>query len=183
MLAKAGYPGGLTLTDVYRTSGKHPDVYQSVQADFKKCGVTVVGKPAAASDYYGKYLSDPAAAKSGVWDVSEPGWVPDWYGDNGRAIVEPLFDGRTYGPGSTDWGDYDNAEVNADIDKALSTTDEPTAAAALHAADVRIMKDAALIPFQTQSTPLMRSDRVHDAVFWPFSTEYDYTDVWLNPAS
>jgi ABC-type transport system substrate-binding protein len=183
MLAKAGYPDGLTLTDVYRTSGKHPDVYQSVQADFKKCGVTVVGKPAAASDYYGKYLSDPTAAKSGVWDISEPGWVPDWYGNNGRAIVEPLFDGRTYGPGSTDWGDYDNAQVNADIDKALSTTDESTAADALHAADVQIMKDAALVPFQTQSTPLMRSDRVHNAVFWPFSTEYDYTNVWLNPAS
>lgn len=183
MLAAAGYPNGFTLTDVYRTSGKHPDVYQSIQADFAKCGVTVVGKPSAASDYYGKYLSDPTAAKSGVWDISEPGWVPDWYGNNGRAIVEPLFDGRTYGPGSTDWGDYNNAKVNADIDKALSTTDSSVAAAALHAADVQIMKDAALIPFQTQSTPLMRSERVHNAVFWPFSVEYDYANVWLNPAS
>jgi ABC-type transport system substrate-binding protein len=179
LLTAAGYPNGLTLTDVYRTSGKHPDVYQSVQADFAKCGVTVVGKPAAASDYYGKYLSDPAAAKSGVWDISEPGWVPDWYGNNGRAIVEPLFDGRTYGPGSTDWGDYNNAAVNADIDTALSTTDQPAAADALHAADVQIMKDAALIPFQTQSTPLMRSTRVHNAIFWPFSVSYDYTQVWL----
>jgi ABC-type transport system substrate-binding protein len=179
MLAAAGYPHGLTLTDVYRTSGKHPDIYQSVQADFAKCGVTVVGKPAAASDYYGKYLSDPAASRSGVWDISEPGWVPDWYGNNGRAIVEPLFDGRGYGPGSTDWGDYNNAKVNADIDKALSTTDSSVAAAALHAADVQIMKDAPLIPFQTQSTPLMRSERVHNAVFWPFSVLYDYTNVWL----
>lgn len=179
MLAAAGYPNGLTLTDVYRTSGKHPDIYQSVQADFAKCGVTVVGKPAAASDYYGKYLSDPAASKSGVWDISEPGWVPDWYGNNGRAIVEPLFDGRGYGPGSTDWGDYNNDKVNADIDKALSTTDLSVAAAALHAADVQIMKDASLIPFQTQSTPLMRSERVHNAVFWPFSVLYDFTNVWL----
>jgi peptide/nickel transport system substrate-binding protein len=183
MLAAAGYPNGLTLTDVYRTSGKHPDVYQSVQADFAKCGVKVVGKPSAASDYYGKYLSDPSAARKGVWDVSEPGWVPDWYGNNGRAIIEPLFDGRTYGPGSTDWGDYDNAQVNADIDKALAATDESTAAAALHAADVQIMKDAPLVPFQTQSTPLMRSTRVHNAVFWPFSSQYDYTNVWLSPAS
>jgi peptide/nickel transport system substrate-binding protein len=183
MLAAAGYPNGLTLTDVYRTSGKHPDVYQSVQADFAKCGVKVVGKPSAASDYYGKYLSDPTAAKQGVWDVSEPGWVPDWYGNNGRAIVEPLFDGRTYGPGSTDWGDYNNAQVNADIDKALAATDQDTAAAALHDADVQIMKDAPLIPFQTQSTPLLRSTRVHNAIFWPFSSQYDYTNVWLSPTS
>jgi peptide/nickel transport system substrate-binding protein len=182
-LAAAGYPNGLTLTDVYRTSGKHPDVYQSVQADFAKCGVTVVGKPAAASDYYGKYLSDPTAAKSGVWDISEPGWVPDWYGNNGRAIIEPLFDGRTYGPGSTDWGDYNNAAVNTDIDQALATTDQTTAGNALHAADQQIMKDAAIIPFQTQSTPLMRSTRVHNAIFSPFSDQYDYTNVWLNPTS
>lgn len=183
MLASAGYPDGLTLTDVYRTSGKHPDVYQSVQADFAKCGVQVVGKPSAASDYYGKYLSDPTAAKSGVWDISEPGWVPDWYGNNGRAIVEPLFDGRTYGPGSTDWGDYSNAQVNADIDTALAATDETEAGAALHAADVQIMKDAALVPFQTQSTPLMRSTRVHNAIFLPLSVQYDYTNIWLSPTS
>jgi peptide/nickel transport system substrate-binding protein len=183
MLAAAGYPHGLTLTDVYRTSGKHPDVYQSVQADFAKCGVKVVGKPSAASDYYGKYLSDPTAAKKGVWDISEPGWVPDWYGDNGRAIVEPLFDGRTYGPGSTDWGDYNNDQVNADIDKALAATNKADADAALHAADVQIMKDAPIVPFQTQSTPLMRSTRVHNAIFWPFSTQYDYTNVWLSPTS
>ncbi len=181
MLAAAGYPHGLTLTDVYRTSGKHPDVYQSVQADFAKCGVKVVGKPSAASDYYGKYLSDPTAAKAGVWDISEPGWVPDWYGNNGRAILEPLFDGRTYGPGSTDWGDYDNPKVNASIDAALAATDQNEAAAALHDADVQIMSDAAIIPFQTQSTPLMRSTRVHNAIFWPFSSEYDYTNVWLSP--
>ncbi|HEY7596729.1 MAG TPA: ABC transporter substrate-binding protein [Actinophytocola sp.] len=183
MLAAAGYPHGLTLTDVYRTSGKHPDVYQSVQADFAKCGIKVVGKPSAASDYYGKYLSDPTAAKKGVWDISEPGWVPDWYGDNGRAIVEPLFDGRTYGPGSTDWGDYNNDQVNADIDKALAATNKADADAALHAADVQIMKDAPIVPFQTQSTPLMRSTRVHNAIFWPFSTQYDYTNVWLSPTS
>lgn len=181
MLAAAGYPDGLTFTDVYRTSGKHPDVYQSIQADFAKCGVKVNGKPSAASDYYGKYLSDPTAAKSGVWDISEPGWVPDWYGNNGRAIIEPLFDGRTYGPGSTDWSGYNNDQVNADIDKALAASNQADAAAALHDADVQIMKDAPFIPFQTQSTPLIRSTRVHNAIFWPFSTQYDYTNVWLSP--
>lgn len=183
MLAQAGYPNGLTLTDLYRTSGKHPDVYQSVQADLAKCGVKVIGKPSAASDYYGKYLSNPTSSKAGAWDISEPGWVPDWFGNNGRAIIEPLFDGRTYGPGSTDWGDYNNPTVNADIDKALASTDPATTAAALHDADMQIMKDAAFVPFQSQSTPLIRSARVHNAVFWPFSTEYDYSNIWLSPNS
>ena len=154
-----------------------------MQASLRQCGVTTRILPVTQADYYGRYLNDPSASKRGVWDISEPGWVPDWYGNNGRAIVEPLFDGRTYGPGSTDWGDYNNTQVNADIDKALSTTDSSAAASALHAADVQIMKDAAIVPFQTQSTPLMRSERVHNAVFWPFSVEYDYSNVWLSPAS
>ncbi|HEY4456624.1 MAG TPA: ABC transporter substrate-binding protein [Pseudonocardiaceae bacterium] len=180
LLAQAGYPNGLTLTDVYRTSGKHPDVFQAIQTDFAACGVTVNGKQAAASDYYGKYLSDPTAAKAGSWDISEPGWVPDWFGNNARANIEPLFDGRGYGPGSTDWGDYMNSQVNTDIDNALKATTQADAAKYMHDADVQIMKDAAIIPFQTQSNPIYRSTRVHNALYIPTTANYDYANVWLS---
>ena len=56
-----------------------------------------------------------------MWDISEPGWVPDWYGNNGRSFIEPLFDGRKYGPNSVDYGDYNSPAVNALIDQALAT--------------------------------------------------------------
>ena len=180
LLAQAGYPNGFTLTDVYRTSGKHPDVFQAVQSDFAACGVTVTGKPASGGDYYGKYLNDPDAAKAGAWDISEIGWVPDWFGSNARANIEPLFDGRGYGPGSTDYGDYNNAQVNSDIDKALAADNQSQAATYMHDADVKIMQDAAIIPFMTQSTPLFRSTRVHNAIYIPTTEQYDYTNVWLS---
>ncbi|WP_202862544.1 ABC transporter substrate-binding protein [Antricoccus suffuscus] len=183
LLKEAGYPNGLTLKDVYRTSGKHPAVYQSIQADLAKCGITTVGTPSSAGDYYGKYLSAPDAAKAGTWDISEPGWIPDWYGNNARSIMEPLFDGRTYGPGSTDWGDYNNATVNADIDKALASTDKAEITKAMHEADMQVMKDAAFVPFQTQSTPIFRSTRVHNALELPSSVNYDITQIWLDPTS
>ncbi|MEO7126481.1 MAG: ABC transporter substrate-binding protein [Nakamurella sp.] len=179
LLAAAGYPNGLSLKDPYRTSGKHPDVYQSIQADFAKCGVTVVGQPVKASDFYGKYLSDPSAAKAGAWDIAEPGWVPDWYGNNARSVMEPLFDGRHYGPGSTNWGDYNNADVNKDIDTALTSTDPAAVDNAMQSADEQVMKDAAFIPFQTQSTPLFHSSRVHNAIELPTTINYDITNVWL----
>jgi ABC-type transport system substrate-binding protein len=183
MLADAGFASGLVIKDIYRTSGKHPAVYQSVQADLSKCGITVNGIPSAASDYYGKYLSDPTAAKGGAWDISEPGWIPDWFGNNARANIEPLFDGRNYGPGSTDWSGYNNDKVNADIDKALTATNESDTAKFIHDADVQIMNDAVIVPFQTQSTPLFRSTRVHNAIEVPFTSNYDITQVWLNPTS
>ena len=116
MLAAAGYPNGITIKDVYRNAGNHPAVAQAIQADLKACGITDKLIPVNQGDYYGKYLSSPDAAKRGVWDITEPGWVPDWYGNNGRAIIEPLFDGRTYGPNSTDYGDYNNPAVNTLIE-------------------------------------------------------------------
>jgi ABC-type transport system substrate-binding protein len=183
MLAAAGYPNGITITDVYRNAGNHPAVAQTIQADLKNCGITDKLVPVNQGDYYTKYLDSPDAAKRGVWDISEPGWVPDWYGNNGRAVVEPLFDGRTYGPNSTDYGDYNNPAVDALIDKALSAPDENTAATYWHQADVQIMADAAIVPLQTQKTALFRSTRVHNAIFLPFSQAYDVTQIWLAPAS
>jgi ABC-type transport system substrate-binding protein len=183
MLAAAGYPNGITITDVYRNAGDHPAVAQAIQADLKNCGITDKLVPVNQGDYYSKYLENPDATKRGVWDISEPGWVPDWYGDNGRAIIEPLFDGRGYGPNSTDYGDYNNATVNALIDKALAAKDVATAASYWHQADQQIMADAAIVPLQTQKTALFRSSRVHNAIFMPFSQAYDITQVWLSPNS
>jgi peptide/nickel transport system substrate-binding protein len=122
-LAQAGYPHGLTLGYVYRNAGNHPAVTQSVQSDLQACGVTVKLIPQSQADFYGKYLSTPSAARQGLWDIAAPGWVPDWYGNNGRAIVEPLFDGRNYGANSPDYGDYNSPVVNRLIDRALAEQD------------------------------------------------------------
>jgi ABC-type transport system substrate-binding protein len=182
-LAAAGYPNGITLNDVYRNAGNHPAVAQAVQADLKNCGITVKLVPSTQGDYYSRYLESPDAARRGVWDISEPGWVPDWYGNNGRAVIEPLFDGRTYGANSVDYGDYDNPAVNALIDRALAASDETAAGRLWHQADVLVMQDAAIVPFQTQQTAIFHSSRVHNAIFLPFSQNYDVTQLWLNPTS
>jgi peptide/nickel transport system substrate-binding protein len=180
LLAQAGYPHGLVLTDVARNAGNHPAVAQSIQASLRACGVTTKIVPVTQADYYGRYLGDVAASRRGVWDISEPGWVPDWFGNNGRAIIEPLFDGRTYGPNSVDYGDYDNPKVNALIDKALLTSDQRSAATVWHQADMQVMRDAAIIPIETQRTPLFHSSRVHNAIYSPFSQNFDVTNLWLS---
>lgn len=183
MLTAAGYPNGLTLTDVARNSGNHPAVAQSVQADLAKCGVTTKIVSVSQGDYYGKYLNSPAATKAGTWDISEPGWVADWYGNNGRSFIAVLFDGRKYGPNTVDYGDYNSPTVNALIDKAESAPDASTAATFWHQADEQIMKDAAFIPFQTQKVPAFHSARVKNALWSPFAQSYDITNLWLNPTS
>ena len=183
MLAAAGYPNGLTLKMVYRTSGKHPANFQSYQADLAKVGITLTGIPVPSSQYYTKYLGSPNAAKTGLWDIADPGWIPDWFGNNGRAVIEPLFDGRNYGPQSTDWGDYNSDAVNSDIDNALAAKSQSQAASYWHQADVQIMKDAAIVPVLNQQDPIFHSARMQNAAFFPFSQNFDIVNVWLKGGS
>ena len=181
LLAAAGYPNGITLKDYYRNSGNHPAVFQEVQADFAKCGVTVVGTP-IATGYYGSSgigVTSPNGLKAGHWDITEPGWVPDWFGPtNGRGTLPDILDGALSFPGS-DWGGYDDPTVDLLVNQAESATTLGAAASLWHQADEQVMKDAAFIPFETSLTPLFRSARVHNAIFIPFSEYYDITQVWL----
>jgi ABC-type transport system substrate-binding protein len=182
LLKAAGYPNGITLKDYYRNSGNHPAVYQEVQSDFAKCGVTVIGTP-IATGYYGSSgigVTSANGLKAGHWDITEPGWVPDWFGPtNGRATLPDIFDGALNFPGS-DWGGYDDPAVDSLVTQAESATALSAAANLWHQADQQVMKDAAFIPFETSLTPLFRSARVHNAIFIPFSEYYDITQVWLS---
>jgi peptide/nickel transport system substrate-binding protein len=131
------------------------------------------------AQFYTKYLESADASKRGVWDLAAPGWVPDWFGNNGRSIITPLFDGRTYGPGTTDYGDYNSDATNSAIDAALAASSQTDANKFWHAADMQIMKDAAVIPVLNQQTPVFRSTRVQNFVYFPFSQQADVTNVWL----
>jgi ABC-type transport system substrate-binding protein len=182
LLAAAGYPNGITLKDYYRNSGNHPAVFQEVQSDFQKCGVTVVGTP-IATGYYGSSgigVTSPNGLKAGKWDITEPGWGPDWFSPtNGRSILPDILDGALSFPGS-DWGGFDDPAVDALVTQAEAATTISAAANYWHQADMQVMKDAAFIPFQTQLQAIYHSPRVHNAIYLPFSEQYDITQIWLS---
>ncbi|MFG2001343.1 ABC transporter substrate-binding protein [Spirillospora sp. NPDC048911] len=181
LLAAAGHGGGLTLRLPYRVSGHNPKVAQSLQADLAACGITAQLVADGNGTFYGRTLVTPSAAREGRWDVAVPNWSPDWYGNNGRSVIQPLFDGRTYGPNSTNYGAYDNAEVNRLIDQALQTEEPARADALWHGADRLIMADAAVVPFLNPNFPIFHSDRVRDARFIPTIQAYDYATIRLAP--
>ncbi|MFG2001326.1 ABC transporter substrate-binding protein [Spirillospora sp. NPDC048911] len=180
LLAAAGYPGGLTLKYPYRTNSNHQKIAQSVQANLKACGITADLTADSNGNFYGKTLVTPADAREGKWDIAAPGWVPDWYGNNGRTNIVPLFDGRTYGPNSTDYGGYDNDAVNALIDRALQAPAEAQAATAWAEADKLIMKDAPVVPFMNQKYPIFHSAKVSNALYLPQFQSYDLGQIKLS---
>ena len=43
----------------------------------------------------GAYFTDlgntPQTSKPGTWDMATGSWFPDWFGNNGRTLIQPLF--------------------------------------------------------------------------------------------
>lgn len=182
LLASAGYaPGQITLKLIYRTNSVHPQVAQTDQAALQAAGFNVQLIPVTpANTIYTSYLENPTASKNGSWDIAEPGWIPDWLGNNGRSVIEPLFDGRTYGPNTQDYGDYDNSTVNSDIDHALAATTTAQATSYWQAAAKQIMADAAVVPIGAQKTAVYHSSRLHNCEFWWVGENCDITNIWLS---
>ncbi|MGE5288686.1 MAG: ABC transporter substrate-binding protein [Micromonosporaceae bacterium] len=179
ILATTPYAKGVTLTMAYRNSGNHPAVFASVQAALAACGIKVAGKVFNSVAMY-PFLEDPANNKADKWDIAEPGWVPDWYGNNGRTTVQPLFGTNCTNP-TTNYGCYSSKTVDDLIAKALSATSTTDAGNFWHQADVQIMKDAAIVPFMNNNVPLYHSSRVKNVIYMPGAQQFDPTQLWLNP--
>ncbi|MGH9076685.1 MAG: ABC transporter substrate-binding protein, partial [Acidimicrobiales bacterium] len=166
MLASAGFPSGLTLKFLYRPASVQSSAdFQTIQNDLKAVGITVTGVPVPSADFYTKYLQVPTVAQQGVWDLSLAGWSPDWYGDAAASFFSPLFDGRVLPPTSSNFGQFSDPTVNADIDKALAATTTAAAAPLWHQADVDTMKAAAIFPITDPNQAEIHGTQVHDAVY------------------
>jgi ABC-type transport system substrate-binding protein len=184
LLAAAGYPHGLTLKLAYSNTGENGALAQSIQSDLKAAGVTVQLVPATQTNFNDKYVGSPSSARSGVWDLALSEWVPDWFGDNGRSVLEPMTDGPHYGPETVDYADYNSPVVNKLVAKALSlpASDEAQVAAAWNQVSMQTEKDSPYIPLVSQNVPLFTSSRVMNAVYLPINENFDITNIWLKGA-
>jgi ABC-type transport system substrate-binding protein len=179
LLAQAGHQRGLTLRFPYRIIGNHAKTAQSIQANLQACGITTRLTSDTGTTFYKKMLANPEDAKAGAWDIAAPGWTPDWYGNNGRSMLQPLFDGRLYGRGSPDFGGYNDPQVNALMDRAMAARSKAEAAKFWHQTDRRIMQDAPIVPLVTVRLATYKSARVRNALFMPTTQMFDLSRIWL----
>ncbi|RJO72508.1 ABC transporter substrate-binding protein [Nocardia panacis] len=181
LLAEAGYPEGMTLTMVHRHVDANPEVAQSIAADLAEIGITVRFVEMDHSRYY-PFLRDPANARAGGWDISAPAWTPDWFGNNGRAFLQPMFQTNEV-RGTGNYGCYSNPEVDRMIDAALSATDPTAAHQAWHAVDLQVMRDAVIVPIlvHAPTIPHLRGARVRNAIAMPtIDRWFDLSNLWLD---
>ena len=159
-LAKAGYPNGVKLTYLYPNDSSNTRIFTAIQASLANCGITLNGKAEPGSSFFVDLGNSPENNKAGTWDMGQPGWIPDWYGNNGRAIIPGLFQGPNCVVNTVNYGCYQNSTVNSLITSAEGATSTSAAGNFWHQADMQIMSDAAIVPVMNQDFPAYSSSRV-----------------------
>jgi peptide/nickel transport system substrate-binding protein len=183
-LTKAGYPNGLTLTYMYPNDSTDTRAFVAIQAALASCGITLKGKGEPGSTFFVDLGNAPSNNQPNQWDMGQAAWVPDWFGNNGRTVIQALFQGPNCVVNTVNYGCYNNTAVNSLITKAESASSLTAAGAAWHQADEDIMGDAAIVPLISQNFPQYSSSRVRGvgfstAIFAPNIGEPDITNVWL----
>jgi peptide/nickel transport system substrate-binding protein len=188
-LSKAGYPNGITLNYLYANDSVNTRIFEAIQASLANCGVTLTGKGEPGSSFFVDLGNAPVNNKAGTWDMGQAGWIPDWFGNNGRTIIQALFQGPNCVENTVNDGCVNNASVNSDITAAEAATSLTTAGNYWHAADETIMQNAYIVPIMSQTFPQIASTRVRGvlpdgssyptAIFQPNIGDPDITNVWL----
>jgi peptide/nickel transport system substrate-binding protein len=188
-LAKAGYPNGLTLTYLYPNDSSNTRIFTAIQASLANCGITATGKPEPGSSFFTDLGNAPVNNQAGKWDIGQAGWIPDWFGNNGRTVIQALFQGPNCVINTVNYGCYNSATVNSLITQAETSPTLNAAGTLWHQADNQIMSDAAIAPIMNQGFPQYSSARVRGissfgqtyptAIFAPNIGEPDITALWL----
>jgi len=188
-LTAGGHPNGISLTYMYPNDSSNTRVFEAIQASLALCGITLNGKGEPGSSFFSDLGNAPENNKAGTWDMGQPGWIPDWFGNNGRTVIQALFQGPNCVINTVNYGCYDNAAVNKLITEAESASTLSAAAADWHQADEDIMADAAIVPLMSQTFPTIASKRVRSvlpdgstyptAMFSPNIGDPDIANIWL----
>ena len=186
LLAKAGFRHGLRLRYLYVNDIINSRVFASIHTSLRRCGINLVGQPEPGSSFFVDLGNAPVNNKVGTWDMGQPGWIPDWFGNGGRSIIDPLF--RTHCVVNTNnYGCYNSRLADRLITDAESARSARAAAAFWLRADRQIMADAAIVPLIAQQNPNYASPEVHEAgvahgvVLLPNIGGPDITNVWIKP--
>jgi len=184
-LAAAGYPHGVSLTYLYANDTINSRIFAAIQASLKPCGLNLTGKPEPGSSFFVDLGNSPVNSRPGTWDVGQPGWIPDWFGNNGRTIIDPLFRTRCV-VNTNNYGCFTSKELDSTIQQAEAALTLSQAAALWHQADQIVMKNAVIVPLGDGQAPFYSSARVQNAgstaiVYAPNIGGPDVTNVWLSP--
>jgi peptide/nickel transport system substrate-binding protein len=179
LLAGAGYPNGVPLTYVGRSSPKWKALYDVLRTSLARAGIRLKPTFYKGLDAFNRSLR--VQAKRDEHHLGGARWCPDVPG-NGARSIGVLLDGRRITPTSNNnYGDYNNPKVNALIDQAYAAPDDRARAALWGQIDRLVMEDAAWAPLVYDREAFFWSSRVRNWTFTPWLVNPDITNLWLDP--
>src|SRR5260370_24855801 len=98
-------------------------------------------KPEPGASYYTDLGNSPENNKPGAWDMGQPGWIPDWFGNNGRTVVQALFQGPNCVINTVNYSCYDNASLHSLITQAEGATSRSPAQRSSPPDDMPVLSD------------------------------------------
>jgi peptide/nickel transport system substrate-binding protein len=157
-------------------------IFQTLQYDLAKAGITVTGVGVPSTDFYSKYLEVPGVAQRGVWDMVLAEEGPDWYGNGALSLFGPIFGGTAdFPPNGINFWYYNNPATTNLIQQATVATTSAEAGTLWAQADAQVMADAAVFPISTPNAANYHSSQVHNAVYVPQLYQFDPTNIWVSP--
>jgi peptide/nickel transport system substrate-binding protein len=183
-LATAGFRHGLTLIYAYPNDTVDVAAEGAIAASLRRCGITLKGKPLPEDSYF-TYLGDTRlSGKRGTFDVAQAAWYPDWFGNDGRGIIVPLFQTHCL-PGTNNYGCYSSPFMDKMIADAEAAPSARAAGVYWTRAGQRILNVAAMVPLIAYQGPILASRNVGEAgvargVVWlPNLGGPDITNIWV----
>jgi peptide/nickel transport system substrate-binding protein len=180
LLAKAGYPDGVTLTYAGQSSQQWKNLYGVLRSSLARAGIRLKPTFYKGPAVYSKSLR--LKAKRAEHHLGAAGWCPDVPGNGARSFIGVLLDGRLISPTSgNNYGRYNNPKVNDLIDQAYGTRDDQARTALWGQIDRLLMEDAAWAPLVYDRKAFFWSSRVRNWTFSPWLSNPDITNLWLDP--
>lgn len=157
VLEQSGLALPVPLRVAYRASAAADAAFAALRAGWEQAGFAVTLFP-ITDDYYGA-ISAPGAV--GRYDVVRASWAADW--PSGSTVIPPVADSRlnlsASGPGQ-DYGWFADAQVNAAIDRAAATADDPARDVAWGQVDALVASKGGYIPLAQQRHVLVHGSKI-----------------------
>ncbi|MFJ6327297.1 MULTISPECIES: ABC transporter substrate-binding protein [unclassified Rhizobium] len=172
LLAKAGYPNGVKLDAIYRTTAQFEAIAVAVKEDVATAGIELNLIPIPPTQWY-SFIQD---AKS-RWDISLGGqFAPDWQGPSTRMLLGGWLnsDASPCGTGNVNSICYSNAELNKLAAEAFPS-DDPAPIWAK--ADRIVSADLPWIPLFEKRKIAITSDRITHWAWSSLAVQADITNI------
>ena len=145
-----------------RSARRDRAVFTALKASLAACGIHLTAEPVPLGEYYQRISDEKHNDKPGTYDLGLASWATDWFGNNGRAGLDPLFRTQCVNE-TTSYGCYSSPVADHDLTAAETATTDTQAARDLAAAARQIMADAAAVPLTDLQDTIFSSARVREA--------------------